>query len=49
MFTLVDDHEVGVAVLVDLANSTEKESNAGVLIINKNSQNISINYFELMR
>lgn len=30
--TLIDDHEVGVTVLVDLADSTEQEAYAGVLI-----------------
>lgn len=29
--TLVNDHEVGVTILVDLADSTEQEANASVL------------------
>lgn len=29
--TLVDDHEVGVTVLVDLTDSAEQEANASVL------------------
>ena len=34
--TLVDDHEVGLPVLVHLADAAQEEPNAGVLQVQKN-------------